>query len=138
MAFAVKMEEADCHVCSHDYVLYVHWGHQFANTLEYSRLRVILCEDTEDSRMTMVPYEGLSRIKEINLDFDLGISGATGWREVNGNSRFYSTPDLAQYCLRLLLDCIHDRRLGNKREKSETDVLGLTDDYGSAEWKQYY
>ncbi len=101
-----------------NHLLYLHLSQQWGNSLEHSGLRAIVCEDTPHSRRTRVPYEDLDPIHEMDFHFDLEPSMATGWRDVRGDNRFYATADLAQQCLSLLLDCIRDRRLGEKQNES--------------------
>lgn len=117
MVLRVETDEEDCNVCSGNHVLHLHWSQPSDHSLERSRLTAVVCEDTPKSRRINVPYDDLPRIKELSFDFDREASMATGWRDVDGDNRFYSTADLAQHCLRLLLDCIGDRRLGEKQDE---------------------
>jgi hypothetical protein len=86
--------------------LYVGWHLAYTNTLTNSALVIRLIEFTWMDRFEQRP-RGL---KTLEFNFAVDESDRQGWRAVSGDKKFYTSEDLAEYALRILLDQVAEFR----------------------------
>jgi len=100
-----------CDLISHCYRLRIVFVIMYGNSLQGSKLSVTLSKSKNQFRFYS---EDLLKVKSFELIFELKISGEKGWRENKSNGRFYSTSQLSQFCVKLILDNIQEYLLKNK------------------------
>jgi hypothetical protein len=77
--------------------LVVAWSQQFANSLEYSALQITLWRGSPEAR-------GNKPLRKKRYNAELSESERLAWREANGDSRFYTSQEMADLAMKLLLE----------------------------------
>ena len=101
-----KTEFEGISITSFGFRLYVGWHLAYTNTLTNSALVIRLIEFTWMDRFEQRP-RGL---KTLEFNFAVDESDRQGWRAVSGDKKFYTSEDLAEYALRILLDQVAEFR----------------------------
>lgn len=94
-----------CDLISHSYKIRVIWLLSYANSLRHSELSVTLFKSKTEFHLYS---EELLKLNSFVFSFDLNKSDEKGWRESKANGQFYFTNQLAQFCVKLLLDKIQE------------------------------
>jgi hypothetical protein len=103
----IERERNDVSVSSFGFILQVEWHLAYSNNLSNSGLSVRLIERDRRDRFDR-------KYNELNLldfDFDVAESGQYGWRARLGDKKFFSTDDLVDYSLRMIVDKVSEYRL---------------------------
>ncbi|MGE5443801.1 MAG: SEFIR domain-containing protein [Ignavibacteriales bacterium] len=90
--------------------LSVFWGLRYTNTLKYSRLFIILL-DNSLFRKGEIRFRQPQLLKKFEFDFDRDAAGELGWRQSNGEKQLFTSAQLAQECMKILLDEVRNIRL---------------------------
>jgi len=80
------------------------WFLQRSNTLEDSSLHLVLWKGVIS--ISGVGFEKPRALEKLKLIFDRSPAGQLGWRRSKGNTMFLSSGELAEECVRILLDKI--------------------------------
>lgn len=76
------------------------WECAYSNTLEGSVLSMHLLKEP----IRFVDRERPTQLKEEEFNFEIRDSGEYGWRMKTGDKRFYSSKQLADYSVKILID----------------------------------
>ena len=115
LTFKLEEQRHSLAIYSHGHSLVLGWHYSYANTLEHSGLYVTLWKGAAGFRGSRISPEKPEELVEENYDFDLGPEDQMGWRETAGEERFFTSRQLAETVLRLLLERVRERRLTRER-----------------------
>lgn len=87
------------------------WGIEYTNTLDGSRLDIVLLKGRPRRPSRLILNEPII-LQHLLFNFDLDQSQIRGWRA--NDSKFMTTDQLAEFCIKLLIDRIHKQELDNR------------------------
>jgi len=114
LAFKKERNVAGFVLSTSGFSLLVAWSLQYANTLRDSCLLTQLWKGffiPISGRAVRITSREAKLLKEMKYDLDRKITGEFVWRRLNGERRFFPTAQLAQECMKILLDQVRDMRL---------------------------
>ena len=97
-------EAGHCALASSGVTLCVEWHNTFANVLDRSGLNVWIHRG--GIVRSGVVFEEPETVDETRYDIDLDTTGAIGWRESDGERRFFTSPMLMDHWMKRFLDQI--------------------------------
>jgi hypothetical protein len=105
----VTQQQRWIELCGGQGCMALEWHGQYANTLDGSRLEIGIWEGTSprSGRLFMDPPPSRK------FGFDRNQPGVVGWGWSQGD--FMPSHQMADYCLKLLMDFTHKRHMQNKR-----------------------
>lgn len=115
LAFKKERNEREFILSTHEFSLRVVWLLYYSNTLKDSRLHIELWKNLLlvcGRPLITIPSREPKLLKEMEFDFDRNAAGELGWRRLNKEKRFFSSAQLAQECMKILLDEVRNIRLG--------------------------
>lgn len=90
--------------------LSVAWSQTYSDTLRLSKLHVNLCEGFA-TLQGQYSFEKVKILQERQFNFDRNAAGVLGWSELTGKKRFFTSAQLADECVKMILDQVRSKRL---------------------------
>ena len=108
--FKKEQNEREFILFTHGFSLRVTWWFEYSNTLRNSRLYIDLFKGLLSIRGG-IRFREPEVLQKMEFDFDRNTAGEVGWRRSSRDKRFFSSAQLAQECMKILLDQVRDMRL---------------------------
>ena len=105
LEFRIDGDERHLIVFSSGYTLSIYWSVQYANSLDYSALRLQIFEGSIPYKGRM-PIEDPERLLEESYYFDILMSNKCGWRLRSRSGKFFTSDQFVERGMEKLMDRI--------------------------------
>ena len=109
----VTQQQRWIELCGGQGCMALEWHGQYANTLDGSELEIGIWEGTPPRSSRWFVDNQPPRRLNLKFGFERSQSGVVGWRSSTGE--FMPSHQMADYCLKLLMDFTHKRHMQKKR-----------------------
>jgi hypothetical protein len=111
LTFNKEQNDSEFMLSTYGFSLIITWSFEYSSTLKNSRLFIDLFKGLLSLRGGRRHHSEPELLKKMEFDFDRDAAGELGWRRLDKEKRFFSSAQLAEECMKILLEEVRNIRL---------------------------